>query len=124
MTAPQPALFVYGLFKPGFSLHHVVAPFVVRAHAARTRGRLYEAGYPAARFDEDGTVEGFVLWLDPARADEALAVCDDAEDEGEMYRRVVIEALTGEDVVDAFAYEYLLPLHGARRVGTIWPAGG
>lgn len=116
-------LFVYGLFKPGFELHHVVAPFVVRAEAARARGRLYDAGYPAARFDEDGTVEGFVLWLDPARVEEALAVCDDAEDEGEMYRRTTVDALTVDDAVQSFAYEYLLDLTGRRTVGTIWPGG-
>lgn len=112
------AVFVYGLLKPGFRLHHVVAPYVAREAAATVNGRLYDAGVPAARFDEDGTVEGHVLWLE--RPDEALATLDDLEDEGEVYRRILLGAETTDGTVDAYAYEYLLPLADHRPVGTSW----
>jgi gamma-glutamylcyclotransferase (GGCT)/AIG2-like uncharacterized protein YtfP len=114
-------LFVYGLLKPGYSLHRVAAPFVVLTRAGRIRGRLYDAGVPAARFDQDGTIEGFVLWLDPERLDEALRVLDVLEDEGDDYRRVVVEVDTDDGAVPAFAYEYLRSLDGRREVGAAWP---
>jgi gamma-glutamylcyclotransferase (GGCT)/AIG2-like uncharacterized protein YtfP len=114
------AVFVYGLLKPGFRYHHVVEPFVDRAARARARGRLYDAGVPAARFDEDGTIDGFVFWLDASRTDDALRALDVLEDEGVDYRRVVIDTDTDEGPVAAFAYEYLLPLGGCPFVGPTW----
>jgi gamma-glutamylcyclotransferase (GGCT)/AIG2-like uncharacterized protein YtfP len=115
------AIFVYGLLKPGFSLHHVVAPFVVRSVPATAKGRLYDAVVPAARFDEDDEIDGYVLWLDDARLDEALAVLDEVEDEGDMYSRIEIETRTGEGPVRAHAYHYLHPLEGRPFVGRVWP---
>ena len=114
------AVFVYGLLKPGFRLHHVIAPFVQRSAPGTTRGRLYAAAYPAARFDEDGEIEGVVLWLDRARLDEALRLLDDVEDEGEMYERIVIDASTGEGIVPAHAYQYLLEIDRTLDVGRTW----
>ena len=114
------AIFVYGLLKPGLSLHHVVAPYVEREIPASTRGRLYDAGVPAARFDEDGDIDGFVLWLDEARLDDALKILDDLEDEGEAYRRVVVEAITADGPVAAHAYHYLPSVDGCRDVGATW----
>jgi gamma-glutamylcyclotransferase (GGCT)/AIG2-like uncharacterized protein YtfP len=111
-------VFVYGLLKRGFSLHHVVAPFVVRSMPAVARGRLYDAGVPAARFDEDGEVEGFVLWL--RRTHDALRVLDDLEDEGDMYERIVVSVATATGVVDAYAYHYLLPVEQGRFAGRSW----
>ena len=113
-------IFVYGLLKPGFRLHHVAEPFVVRSAPGTVRGRLYDAGVPAARFDEDGEIEGFVLWIDEGRLDDALRVLDDLEDEGEEYRRVVVEVATHAGPVQAHAYEFLLPLNGRRRIGPRW----
>lgn len=100
-------LFVYGLLSPGRSLHHVVQPYVTRACKAVARGRRYEAEYPAVRFGEPGEVDGYVLWLDEARLGEALAILDDVEDEGEMYRRVTIDVTTEVGVVSAYAYHFL-----------------
>jgi gamma-glutamylcyclotransferase (GGCT)/AIG2-like uncharacterized protein YtfP len=114
------AVFVYGLLKPGFRFHHVVEPYVERTTAARVRGRLYDAGVPAARFDEDGDIDGYVFWLAPPRLDEALQALDALEDEGVDYRRVVIDLDTAEGKVVAFAYEYLLPLDGCPFVGSSW----
>jgi gamma-glutamylcyclotransferase (GGCT)/AIG2-like uncharacterized protein YtfP len=114
-------IFVYGLLKPGHRLHHVAEPFVERASRARARGRLYDAGVPAARFDEDGDIEGYVFWLEPADLDEALRVLDELEDEGVEYRRITIDVSTGEGTLAAHAYEYLLPLDGRPDVGPVWP---
>jgi gamma-glutamylcyclotransferase (GGCT)/AIG2-like uncharacterized protein YtfP len=114
------AIFVYGLLKPGFKLHHVAAPFVVRTAPATTRGRLYDAGVPAARFDELGEIEGFVFWLNEERLEDALEILDDLEDEGEVYLRVPIEAKTDEGLVSAQAYHYILPVDGLEDVGPSW----
>jgi gamma-glutamylcyclotransferase (GGCT)/AIG2-like uncharacterized protein YtfP len=112
------AIFVYGLLKPGLRLHHVAAPFVTRSAPATARGRLYDAGVPAARFDEDGEIEGFVFWLQ--RPDDALRVLDELEDEGNDYRRIVIDVRTQDATVSAYAYEYLLPLQECPHVGPSW----
>jgi len=113
-------MFVYGLLKPGLRLHDVAEPFVVRSAPATTKGRLYDAGVPAARFGEDGEIEGFVFWLDEARLDEALAVLDDLEDEGIEYRRMVVTAETADGPVEAQAYEYLKEVRPERFVGKTW----
>jgi gamma-glutamylcyclotransferase (GGCT)/AIG2-like uncharacterized protein YtfP len=114
-------VFVYGLLKPGLSLHHRVAPYVERLCPGTARGRLYAAEYPAARFDEQGEIEGFVYWLDPARLEEALRLLDEIEDEGEMYERRAITVTTADGAVDAFAYHYLLSIDGRPDVGRRWP---
>lgn len=111
-------MFVYGLLKPGFRLHHIAKPFVTEAKPARVKGRLYDAGYPAARFDEDGEIEGYVFLLDEAQLDEALRVLDELEDEGGEYRRIVVTASTQDGSVEAWAYEYLKD-HGS-FVGPTW----
>jgi hypothetical protein len=59
--------------------------------------------------------------LDRARADEALRVLDEVEDEGEMYQRIVIEVATDDGVVSAHAYQYLLDVDAAESVGSVWP---
>lgn len=113
------AVFVYGLLKPGFSLHHLVDPFVVRTVPGNVRGRLYDAGVPAARFDESGEIEGVVLWLDD-HIDEALRLLDDVEDEGEIYRRVPVKVTTTDGPTEAWAYEFIGDLAGRREVGRLW----
>jgi gamma-glutamylcyclotransferase (GGCT)/AIG2-like uncharacterized protein YtfP len=122
-------IFVYGLLKPGQRLHYVAEPFVTRSEQATARGRLYDAGsseaspsdgLPAARFDEDGDIDGNVFWLDEARLDEALRVLDELEDEGAEYRRITVDVRIADKTVSAFAYEYLLPLDGRPFVGRSW----
>lgn len=97
-----------------------MAPFVERTATAVATGRLYDAGIPAARFDEEGEIEGVVLWLDPSRLDRALVVLDDVEDEGEVYSRIVVDVRTSAGGVPAFAYHYLGPLDGRAPAGAIW----
>jgi gamma-glutamylcyclotransferase (GGCT)/AIG2-like uncharacterized protein YtfP len=111
---------VYGLLKPGFSLYGVAEPFVVASTPATASGRLYDAGVPAARFDEDGTIEGFIFWLDPQRMDEALKVLDELEDEGQVYRRQEIEVRTAEGEQRVYAYHYLPSVGGLPDVGSVW----
>lgn len=111
-------VFVYGLLKPDFSLHRVAAPFLERAIEATVSGRLYDGGVPAARFDQAGEIRGFVFWLHST--DEALRVLDELEDEGTHYRRVTVTATTPDGPVEAYAYEYLLPLDGCPDVGGLW----
>ena len=114
------AIFVYGLLKPGFSLYGVSEPFVVASMPATASGRLYDAGVPAARFDEDGTIEGFVFSLDPHRVDEALKVLDELEDEGQVYRRQEIDVRTAEGEQRVYAYHYLGSVEGLADVGAVW----
>ena len=71
MQSPgEPLIFVYGTLKPG-GAHwpEYCAGRVLAAMPAKVRGRVYDlpgAGYPAARFDEDGWIHGFVLaFADP-----------------------------------------------------------
>jgi gamma-glutamylcyclotransferase (GGCT)/AIG2-like uncharacterized protein YtfP len=113
-------VFVYGLLKPGFSLHHHVEPFIVRSSPAHVRGRLYDAGVPAARFDEEGEVEGVLLWIDDERVHELLRTLDELEDEGLEYKRVVVDAATPGGVVPAFAYEYIGRPGGSTYAGRSW----
>lgn len=130
LPAQRTAVFVYGLLKPGFNLHHVAEPYVVRSVPGWVRGRLYDArgfggaardeGLPAARFDEDGEIEGFVLWMDGDRAEEALRALDELEDEGDEYRRVLIDVTTDEGPTRAFAYEYIRRRAGLSYAGRSW----
>jgi gamma-glutamylcyclotransferase (GGCT)/AIG2-like uncharacterized protein YtfP len=111
-------VFVYGLLKPGQRLHHVIAPYVRSLSAASVTGRLFDAGVPAARFDDGGRIEGFVLEL--TRTDQALEVLDELEDEGTEYRRVTVRVSTSGGDVDAYAYEYMRDTSGLRDVGASW----
>ena len=114
------AVFVYGLLKPGFRLHHEVAGYVLRAEPATVRGRLYDVGVPAVRFDETGEVDGYVLHLDPSRTAEALNRLDAVEDEGKLYTRVLVGADTPGGRVVAWAYEYAGAARPHAFVGREW----
>jgi gamma-glutamylcyclotransferase (GGCT)/AIG2-like uncharacterized protein YtfP len=100
-------LFVYGTLRPGDVRWPILAPFVAGDGVADSvRGRVYDTGrgYPAARFDEDGTILGRTY---PLRADhltEALDVIDDEESSVEGgYLRVAVTTALG---TRAWAYEY------------------
>jgi gamma-glutamylcyclotransferase (GGCT)/AIG2-like uncharacterized protein YtfP len=100
-----PTLFVYGTLRPGGVRWHHLAPFVDEGSGADALvdGALYDTGhgYPAARFDEPGTIVGKVYaLLDP---DAALAHLDEVEGAvAGLYHRVVVHT---HDGAEAWAYE-------------------
>jgi gamma-glutamylcyclotransferase (GGCT)/AIG2-like uncharacterized protein YtfP len=100
-------LFVYGTLRPGEVRWPFLEPYVIDDGADDTaRGLLYDTGngYPAARFDADGTISGRVYELRPERLDEALSLLDEVEAAVlDLFRRV--EVTTGSGTI-AWAYEY------------------
>ncbi len=88
---------------PGHSRWPWLAPYVLSHHADTARGRLYDTGfgYPAACFDEQGTVPGVCCTLDPAMLDEAWAMLDDIE--GTLYARVDLVTGSGRSAT-AYAW--------------------
>ena len=113
-------LFVYGTLMPGEPLWPALAPFAVFYEAVSAGGRIWDTGhgYPAVRFDAAGEpVPGVLVVLDPARAAEAVALLDEIEEEGRLYRRVEVTTSAGP----AFAYEWLGPTDGLRVLPEGWP---
>jgi gamma-glutamylcyclotransferase (GGCT)/AIG2-like uncharacterized protein YtfP len=100
-------LFVYGTLQPGDVRWPILARFVADAGVAdKTSGRVYDTGrgYPAAVFDEPGTIVGRTYTLRADRLDEALAVLDEEESSVPGgYQRVVVTTAAG---TRAWAYEY------------------
>jgi gamma-glutamylcyclotransferase (GGCT)/AIG2-like uncharacterized protein YtfP len=118
-------LFVYGTLAPGSDAWPVLAQWATGTPCAdRVAGILYDTGrgYPAAVFadagfgDDDaaiseGTVHGYVVELDPARATEALTALDCYE--GSEYARVTVRTAGGVEVA---TYAWIAPLNGCRPV--------
>jgi gamma-glutamylcyclotransferase (GGCT)/AIG2-like uncharacterized protein YtfP len=138
------AVFVYGTLMPGHLRWALLAPFATTSRPARVAGVVHDTGrgWPAARFARplvarpvtvdvtpapDDAIEGWLVALDPATLDEALAVLDEVEgavpDDGSGpiapvggvtdggYRRILVRGLDGEE---AWAYEAL-------RIDPAWP---
>lgn len=98
-------VFVYGTLVPGDVRYHFVEPYVAARHRTTATGRVYDTGlgYPAARFDQTGTIEGWVYELKVGIEDEALDLLDEVEGVVEgQYRRVQVRTSDG---VEAWAYE-------------------
>ncbi|MDQ3896619.1 MAG: gamma-glutamylcyclotransferase [Actinomycetota bacterium] len=115
-------LFVYGTLMPHEPLWPALAPYAVSWDRATAPGELWDTGrgFPCVRFDPHGPgVPGIVVVIDPDRVPEALAVLDGIEDEGRLYRRVVVPTSCG----DAYAYEWLGATDGLRRLPDGWPRG-
>jgi gamma-glutamylcyclotransferase (GGCT)/AIG2-like uncharacterized protein YtfP len=98
-------LFVYGTLRPGDVRWHVLSPFVVDGGWLDTvAGELFDTGldYPAAVFNDRGTIRGQTFALLEASIERALEVLDEVEGivDGE-YRRVVVRTGRG---VTAWAY--------------------
>ena len=114
-------LFVYGTLAPGSDAWPVLARWATGTPCAdRVAGILYDTGrgYPAAVFGDDetaapphGTVHGYVVDLDPARATEALAALDRYE--GTEYKRITVRTAGGLEVA---TYAWTAPLNGCRPV--------
>ena len=98
-------LFVYGTLRPGDVRWHFLEPFVVDDGWHDTvAGQLFDTGfdYPAAVFDDVGTIHGHTFGLLEASVDRALEVLDEVEGivDGE-YTRVTVRTGRG---VDAWSY--------------------
>lgn len=100
-------LFVYGTLRLGDVRWRFLEPFVVDEGVADTAsGALYDTGhgYPAARFDETGTIVGHRYRLAPEVRQQALDVLDDVEGTvAGLYHRIVIVTAAG---VQAWSYQY------------------
>jgi gamma-glutamylcyclotransferase (GGCT)/AIG2-like uncharacterized protein YtfP len=115
-----PVLFVYGTLMPGEPLWPALAPFAVAWEEGSAAGRIWDTGhgYPAVRFDLAGdTVPGVLVSLDPDRLAAAIAVLDEIEEEGSLYRRVEVSTSGGP----AWAYEWLGPTAGLAPLPAGWP---
>jgi len=98
-------LFVYGTLRPLDVRWHFLEPFVVDAGWPDTvPGELFDTGfdYPAAVFNDNGTIHGHTFALLEASTPRALEVLDEVEGivDGE-YSRVRVRTGRG---VDAWAY--------------------
>src|SRR4051794_17948150 len=111
------AVFVYGTLMPGHVRWPLVERFVTTRVEAAVAGRLYDTGfdYPAARFDEPGRIDGWLLELVPGVESEARAELDRIEGPG--YRAVSVRTLEG---ADATAYEWRGPVDGMVALGSGW----
>ncbi len=119
MDAPS-RLFVYGTLMPGEARWPVLAPYAVSWEDATAPGHLWDTGlgFPGVRFEPHaGPVPGVIVDLDPGRLAETLAVLDDIEGEGRLYRRVIVATTAGP----AHAYEWLGSTEGLRRLPGGWP---
>ena len=100
-------LFVYGTLRPGDVRWSFLEPFVVDDGVDdAVPGALYDTGldFPAARFDEPGTIRGRTYRLRRETIDEALDVLDEVEATVHgFYHRIAIT--TGGGVL-AWAYQY------------------
>jgi gamma-glutamylcyclotransferase (GGCT)/AIG2-like uncharacterized protein YtfP len=98
-------VFVYGTLRPGDVRWHFLRPFVVdEGWPDTTSGELFDTGfdYPAAVFNDRGTIHGHTFSLLTASAEQALRVLDEVEGivDGD-YSRVIVRTARG---VDAWAY--------------------
>lgn len=98
-------LFVYGTLRPGDVRWHFLAPYVVDDGWLDTvPGQLFDTGldYPAAVFNNEGTISGHTFALLSESSAAALDVLDEVEGivDGE-YSRVIVRTGRG---VDAWAY--------------------
>lgn len=116
-------IFVYGTLMPGEPLWPALVPFAVAWEDASAAGRIWDTGhgYPGVCFDATaGAVPGVLVALDPARADAAIQLLDDIEEEGTLYRRVEVSTSGGP----AWAYEWMGPTSGLALLPDGWPRTG
>ncbi len=100
----QPALFVYGSSMPGMARYDSISRYVTASVRDSTDGLLYDSGlgYPLAKFGPGSEVRGFVLWLDPATADTAMAEMTRVE--AGLFHPVTVRTRTG---ITAQAFEWI-----------------
>jgi gamma-glutamylcyclotransferase (GGCT)/AIG2-like uncharacterized protein YtfP len=109
--------FAYGTFRPGHERWGAIERFVRTHRPARVPGRLYDtgAGFPAARFDEDGHVEGVLCELAPAAVAEAAEIIVDLSNGLFELRRVVTE-----DGTSAFSTHWSADMTGLTVLSGPW----
>jgi len=110
-------LFVYGTLMPGHLRWPVVRADVEDTRPATVPGALYDTGwgYPAARFDEVGSVSGWLLRVADEHQHRVLALLDRVE--GDDYRRVTVRCSDG---TTAFSYEWTGPSDDLVRLDAGW----
>lgn len=115
--AGERAVFVYGTLMPGHVRYPAIEPYVGGARLARVRGRLYDTGrgFPAAVFDGEAEVEGWLLTLKPGTAGRALALLERIE--GNLYAPTTVTTTDGER---AIAYEWRGDTAGLRLLSGRW----
>ena len=114
-------LFVYGTLMPGELRWPALEPFAASWERATAGGRLWDSGhgYPVARFgDGDASIPGWLVTLADERAAEAVAVLDEIEEVGVLYRRVEVTTSGGP----ALAYEWLGSTDGLTLLPDGWRA--
>ena len=120
MSVDPPRLFAYGTLQPGRLRWPFLAPFAAGHRPAEVAGRIYDSGngWPVATFEDgDELVPGTVIDLDPARADEAIALLDVVEATAtDLLRRI---AVTTTDGARAWAYHCDQPTAEMVRI-TVW----
>ena len=108
MPASPKAVFVYGTLLPGESRWPILSTFVADGarREAVVAGQLFDTGrgYPAAVFDEDGTIPGLLVTLADEHVERALQILDKVEGtEYELYARTLVTTVDGEQ---AWAYAW------------------
>jgi gamma-glutamylcyclotransferase (GGCT)/AIG2-like uncharacterized protein YtfP len=107
-------LFVYGTLAPGHEAWPVLEQWAAgTAREDSVAGVLYDTGrgYPAAVFGDGGAIHGYLVDLDPDRAEDALADLDRYE--GDEYERVTVRTAGG---IEAATYAWIAPLHDCRAL--------
>lgn len=112
----RPALFVYGSSMPGMSRYDSISRYVTGSVRDSVDGLLYDSGlgYPLAKFGPGGEVRGFILWLDTATAEAAMAEMTRVE--SGLFHPVSVRTRSG---VTAQAFEWLGPTDGLPRT-EVW----
>jgi len=109
--------FVYGTTMPGHLRYKQIEDFVVATTRASVTGRMYDsrAGYPAAKFSGQGTVEGYLLRIRPDRLSEAKRTF--TEMEAGLFEPVEVET---KDGVAATAFEWIGSVDDLEQLSGMW----
>ncbi len=114
---------VYGTLLPGQPRWPALAAFADGWQPATVAGSLWDTGlgYPAARFDggAPGAVPGVLVTVAADHYEQVVALLDEIEEEGVLYRRVAVATSAGP----AVAYEWLGPVDGLAVLADGWLPG-
>jgi gamma-glutamylcyclotransferase (GGCT)/AIG2-like uncharacterized protein YtfP len=106
-------LFVYGSTMPGQPGYTVVDRYVNSTRRDSAEGLLFDSGrgYPLAKFDQGGTIRGYLLELDEETQEDARKAL--TQYEGGLFHPVEIRTESG---ATATAYEWLGGTDGFPRI--------